>query len=180
MAQVKKLQQGGVLNLNGKQYTAEQINEYINQAGLSSQERAALAGTVNAIASGQIRDLDRNANSLSGIGVTDDFVNFYGNEKRAQRNETGKSTRWANRQARKNSDFHIANTAISKLGGIEDYFNNVEKKKKSNDSSKTLKKGSGYFKYDNTGKYVDNAENYAYLDVVDRIFRYLNDSDKES
>ena len=93
MAQVKKLQTGGILNLNGKQYTAEQINEYINQAGLSSQERAALAGTINAIASGQTRDLDRNANSLSGVGVTDDFTNFYGSEKRAQKNETGKSTR---------------------------------------------------------------------------------------
>ena len=137
MAQVKKLQSGGALTINGKQYTAEQINEYINSANLSSQERAALAGTVNAIANGQSRTLDRNANSISGEGVQDDFSGFYGNDRRAKKN-VGRSSRWADRQARKNSDHHIVNSAIESLGKMEDFYN-----KKTKESDVTLAYGSG-------------------------------------
>jgi hypothetical protein len=86
MAQVKKLQSGGTLTINGKQYTAQQINDYINQAGFSPEERAAIAGTVNAIASGAQVGLDRNANSLSGENVQSYFTDFYGNDKKAAKN----------------------------------------------------------------------------------------------
>ena len=127
MAQVRKFQPGGTLTINGKQYTAEQINEYLNSANLSSQERAALAGTVNAIANGQSRTFDRNANSLSGEGVQEDFSRFYGNDKRAEKN-VGRNSKWANRQARRNSDHHIVNSALERLGGIEDFYNKKETK----------------------------------------------------
>lgn len=152
MAQVKKLQSGGTLTINGKQYTAEQINEYINSANLSSQERAALAGTVNAIANGQSRTLDRNANSISGEGVQDDFSGFYGNDRRAKKN-VGRSSRWADRQARKNSDHHIVNSALESLGKMEDFYN-----KKTKESDTTLAYGSGWFGYDN-GEYISGPDN---------------------
>lgn len=92
MAQVKKFQPGGKLTINGKDYTIDQLNEYMNSGGFSSQERAALAGTIQSIANGASRTFDRNANSISGEGVTDDFTGFYGSEKRAERNQ-GRSTR---------------------------------------------------------------------------------------
>ena len=86
MAQVKKFQEGGMLTINGKQYTAQQINDYINQAGFDPEERAAIAGTVNAIASGAQVSLDRNANSLSGDNIQSYFSGFYGNDTKAQNN----------------------------------------------------------------------------------------------
>lgn len=180
MAQVRKFNSGGgMLKLNGKDYTAEQINEYLNQSELSSEERAALAGVVNAIASGKIRSLDRNANTLSGDDVSGDFSKFYGNDKRSEKNASGRGSRWANRQSRRNSDFHIANTAISKLGEIEDYF--YPKGKKNGTKDKTLKKASsGFFTYDDKGTYVDNASNYEYMGLVDNLFSYLKDVDKTS
>ena len=180
MAQVKKFQTGGTLKINGKDYTVDQLNEYMNSGGFSSQERAALAGTINAIAQGASRTFDRNANSISGEDVYSDFTDFYGNDRKAEKN-SGRSIKWANRQARKNSDYHIVNSALERLGGIEDYYNKKSEEKKSKDTSKILKKGSGYFQYDDkTGAYIDNATNYDYFDVVDRAFRYLKDSNKDS
>lgn len=172
MAQVKKFQAGGGLLLNGKTYTAEQINEYLNQSGMSSQERAAISGTVNAIASGKQRSLDRNANSISGDGIVDDFASFYGSEKKAGRNSTGRSTRWSNRQARKNSDSHIANTAISKLGGIEDYYN---KKNKSDESKVRLYAGNdanGFYTSD--GRFLEGPENHQNISRINAIFDALD------
>lgn len=176
MAQVRKFQEGGVLKINGKTYTPDQINEYINQAGLSSQERAALAGTINAIASGQSRTLDRNANSISGVNVTDDFINFYGSEKRAEKNATGRSNRWSNRQARKKSDFHIANTAISKLGGIEDYYN--KKKEEKFKTSNKLGIGSGWFDRDEKGNYISGPSNLLKEKHIRQIYDHLSNADK--
>ena len=92
MAQVKRLQPGGKLTINGKNYTIDQINEYMNSGGFSSQERAALAGIVNSIASGASRNFDRNANSISGEGVTEDLAQFYGSETKAAKN-SGRSTK---------------------------------------------------------------------------------------
>ena len=138
MAQVKKFQPGGKLTISGKDYTIDQLNEYMNSGGFSSQERAALAGTIQSIAGGASRTFDRNANSISGEGVTDDFTGFYGSEKKAERNQ-GKSTRWANRQARRNSDHHIVNSALERLGGIEDFYN----KKKEETPKTKLGRGSG-------------------------------------
>lgn len=90
MAQVKKFNGGGTLNVNGKEYTAEQINEYLSSGLFSSQERAALAGTVNAIQEGKTRYLDANSNSLSGDGdVNADFANYFGSEARANRGRSG-------------------------------------------------------------------------------------------
>jgi hypothetical protein len=81
MAQVKKLQQGGTLNINGKEYTADQINDYLSSGQFSAQEREALAGTVRAIQEGKSRYLDANSNSLSGDGnVNDDFADYFGSE----------------------------------------------------------------------------------------------------
>lgn len=90
MAQIKKLQQGGMLDINGKKYTAEQLNEYLSSGQFSSQERAALAGTVRAIEEGNARYLDANSNSLSGDGnVNDDFAEYFGSERRANRGRSG-------------------------------------------------------------------------------------------
>lgn len=90
MAQIKKLQQGGMLDINGKKYTAEQLNEYLSSGQFSSQERAALAGTIRAIEEGKARYLDANNNSLSGDGnVNDDFAEYFGSERRANRGRSG-------------------------------------------------------------------------------------------
>jgi hypothetical protein len=90
MAQIKKLQQGGTLNINGKDYTVEQINNYLSSGEFSAQERAALAGTVRAIQEGKTRYLDANSNSLSGDGnVNEDFADFFGSERRANRGRSG-------------------------------------------------------------------------------------------
>ena len=90
MAQIKKLQQGGMLDINGKKYTAEQLNEYLSSGQFSSQERAALAGTIRAIEEGKARYLDANSNSLSGDGnVNDDFAEYFGSERRANRGRSG-------------------------------------------------------------------------------------------
>ena len=172
MAQIKKFQPGGTLSLNGKTYTAEQINEYINQAGLSSQERAALAGTINAIASGQQRTLDRNANSISGNNLTNDFVDFYGgNEKRVEKN-SGKGTRWQNRQARRGSDHHIVNTAIGKLGGIEDYFKN-----KTSDKTRLYKGSDENGFYTSDGRFLEGPENAQNISRIEAILDAMDSGD---
>lgn len=168
MAQVKKFQPGGKLTINGKDYTIDQINEYMNSGGFSSQERAALAGTIQSIAGGASRTFDRNANSISGEGVTDDFTGFYGSEKRAERNQ-GRSTRWANRQARKNSDHHIVNSALERLGGIEDYYN----KSKESESKTKLGRGSGWFDRDESGNYISGPSNLEREAYIRRVYDYL-------
>lgn len=177
MAQVKKFQQGGTLTINGKTYTIDQINEYINQGGFDPQQRAALAGTINAIASGRSRTLDRNANSVSGEGVEGDFVDFYGgNEKRADKNTAGKTVKWSNRQARRNSDFHIANTAIQKLGGIEDFFNN--KKEEKAVEKIYLQKGrddDGF--YTNNGEFLEGPENLQNIARINAILDAMDSGD---
>ena len=90
MAQVKKLQKGGTLNINGKEYTADQINDYLSSGQFSAQERESLAGTVRAIQEGKSRYLDTNSNSLSGDGnVNDDFADYFGSERRANRGRSG-------------------------------------------------------------------------------------------
>lgn len=191
MAQVQKFQKGGVLNLNGKQYTAEQINEYLNHSDFSSQERAALAGTINAIASGSDRTLDANANSISGSGADNDFINFFGSKKRADKNATGRSTRWSNRQARWNTDFHVANSAINKLSGIEQYYtkkSEQEKIKAENEANKNKVKldvekakakqenilhklnSSGEF-YNNNGEFFESVDT---AETKNRISRILS------
>lgn len=174
MAQVKKFQPGGKLTISGKDYTIDQLNEYMNSGGFSSQERAALAGTIQSIAGGASRTFDRNANSISGEGVTDDFTGFYGSEKKAERNQ-GKSTRWANRQARRNSDHHIVNSALERLGGIEDYYN----KKKEKESEKTrLYKGSdanGFYTSD--GRFLEGPENSQNITRINAIFDALQSGD---
>lgn len=172
MAQVRKYQSGGGLYINGKQYTAEQINEYLNQGGFDSQERAALAGTVNAIASGARRDLDRNANSISGEGVQSDFTDFYGgNEKRAARNRTGRNTRWQNRQATWNTDHNTVNSSISKLGGIEEYFNNKVVKKETPKTA--LGRGEGWFTFGEDGNYTLGPTNASNEKIIRDAFAWL-------
>ena len=90
MAQVKKLQQGGTLNINGKEYTVEQINEYLGSGQFDAQERASLAGTVRAMQEGKARYLDVNSNSLSGDGdVNEDFAEYFGSQGRANRGRSG-------------------------------------------------------------------------------------------
>ena len=168
MAQVKKFQPGGKLTINGKDYTIDQLNEYMNSGGFSSQERAALAGTIQSIANGASRTFDRNANSISGEGVTDDFTGFYGSEKRAERNQ-GRSTRWANRQARRNSDHHIVNSALERLGGIEDYYN----KSKESESKTKLGRGSGWFDRDESGNYISGPSNLEREAYIRRVYDYL-------
>ena len=169
MAQVKKLQTGGKLTINGKEYTINQINEYMNSGGFSSQERAALAGIVNSIANGASRNFDRNANSISGEGVTEDLAQFYGNEKKAIRN-SGRSTRWANRQARRNSDHHIVNTALERFGGIEDYYD----KKKEETSKTKLGRGDGWFDVDDSGRYISGPANLGREEHIRRVYDYLS------
>lgn len=176
MAQVRKFQEGdGMLTINGKQYTAQQINDYINQAGFDPEERAAIAGTVNAIASGAQVSLDRNANSLSGDNIQSYFSGFYGNDTKAQ-NNVGRSAGWARRQARWNTRHNTVNHAISKLGGIEDYYT---KKKEEQEAQKTrLYKGSdtnGFYTSD--GRFLEGPENSQNISRITAIFDALQSGD---
>lgn len=176
MAQVRKFQEGGgMLTINGKQYTAQQINDYINQAGFNPEERAAIAGTVNAIASGAQVSLDRNANSLSGENIQSYFSDFYGNDTKAQ-NNVGRSAGWARRQARWNTRHNAVNHAISKLGGIEDYYT---KKKEEQEAQKTrLYKGSdanGFYTSD--GRFLEGPENSQNISRITAIFDALQSGD---
>ena len=93
MAQVKKFQTGGVLTVNGKTYTPEQINEFLQNGGFSSRERAALAETVNSIAEGKARELDANANQILGEEVLNDFVDFYGGRVRRAEKNIGRNSK---------------------------------------------------------------------------------------
>ena len=173
MAQVKKLQSGGVLNINGKQYTADQINEYINKSGFSSEERAALAETVNAISSGAQIKLDRNANSLSGENVQSYFSDFYGSDKKAAKND-GRSAKWARRQARWNTDHNVVNHAISKLGGIEDFYS---KKSEEKTPEVKLEFGSGWFTNEN-GEYENTPTTLAKEKLIRQVYEHLSGTKK--
>ena len=158
--------------INGKEYTAQQINDYINQAGFNPEERAAIAGTVNAIASGAQVDLDRNANSLSGENVQSYFADFYGNDKKAAKND-GRSAKWARRQARWNTDHNTVNHAISKLGGIEDYYSKkVEEKPESK-----LGMGSGWFTNEK-GEYEETPTNLAKEKLIRQVYEHLSGTKK--
>ena len=164
-----------MLTINGKQYTAQQINDYINQAGFDPEERAAIAGTVNAIASGAQVSLDRNANSLSGDNIQSYFSDFYGDDTKAQ-NNVGRSAGWARRQARWNTRHNTVNHAISKLGGIEDYYT---KKKEEQEAQKTrLYKGSdanGFYTSD--GRFLEGPENSQNISRITAIFNALQSGD---
>lgn len=176
MAQVKKFQSGGKLTINGKDYTIDQLNEYMNSGGFSSQERAALAGTIQSIANGASRTFDRNANSISGEGVTDDFTGFYGSEKRAERNQ-GRSTRWANRQARRNSDHHIVNSALERLGGIEDYYNNKKKKEEEPEKTRLYKGSDANGFYESDGSFLEGPENMQNISRITTILDAIQSGD---
>lgn len=171
MAQIKKLQQGGMLDINGKKYTAEQLNEYLSSGQFSSQERAALAGTVRAIEEGNARYLDANSNSLSGDGnVNDDFAEYFGSERRANRGRSGWSVKKQNRHASKDTDFAIRDAALAKLGNIGNYLSDPTNNSSSKNTSK-LGKGSGWF-YTN-GKYVSGPQNSTNEKHIQDVFSYL-------
>lgn len=171
MAQVKKLQKGGTLNINGKEYTVDQINEYLGSGQFSAQERESLAGTVRAIQEGKSRYLDTNSNSLSGDGnVNDDFADYFGSEWRANRGRSGWSNKKQNRHANRNSDFAIRDEALAKLGHIGNYLSNPNTKATSNNANK-LGKGSGWFYTD--GKYVSGPQNVTNEKHIRNVFDYL-------
>ena len=171
MAQVKKLQKGGTLNINGKEYTVDQINEYLGSGQFSAQERESLAGTVRAIQEGKSRYLDTNSNSLSGDGnVNDDFADYFGSESRANRGRSGWSNKKQNRHANRNSDFAIRDEALAKLGHIGSYLSNPNTKSASNNANK-LGKGSGWFYTD--GKYVSGPQNVTNEKHIRNVFDYL-------
>ena len=171
MAQVKKLQQGGTLNINGKEYTVDQINEYLSSGQFDSQERAALAGTVRAIQEGKSRYLDANSNSLSGDGnVNEDFADYFGSERRANRGRSGWSVKKQNRHATKNTDFATRDSALAKLGGIENYFSGSSTGTTTVNPSE-LGRGSGWFYTD--GKYVSGPQNLTNEKHIRNVFDYL-------
>ena len=174
MAQVKKLQQGGTLNVNGKEYTAEQINDYLDSGQFSSQERAALAGTVRAIQEGKSRYLDANSNSLSGDGdVNTDFADYFGSEFRANRGRSGWNTKRQDRHANRNTDFAIRDKALAKLGNIDSYFSSPEITK---NNATPLGRGSGWFYTD--GKYISGPQNLTNEKHIQNVFKYLSSDDE--
>lgn len=176
MAQVKKLQQGGTLNINGKEYTVEQINEYLSSGQFDAQERASLAGTVRAMQEGKARYLDANSNSLSGDGdVNEDFAEYFGSQGRANRGRSGWSVRKQNRHASRNTDFAIRDRALAKLGGIENYLSSGEAKTKTTDTTK-LGKGNGWFYTD--GKYIKGPQNTTNEKHIRDVFSYLGSDDE--
>lgn len=176
MAQVKKLQQGGTLNINGKEYTVEQINEYLDSGQFDAQERASLAGTVRAIQEGKARYLDVNSNSLSGDGdVNEDFAEYFGSHGRANRGRSGWSVKKQNRHASRNTDFAIRDRALAKLGDIENYLSSGEVKTKTTDTTK-LGKGNGWFYTD--GKYIKGPQNTTNEKHIRDVFSYLGSDDE--
>ena len=176
MAQVKKLQQGGTLNINGKEYTVEQINEYLSSGQFDAQERASLAGTVRAMQEGKARYLDANSNSLSGDGdVNEDFAEYFGSQGRANRGRSGWSVKKQNRHASRNTDFAIRDRALAKLGGIENYLSSSEAKTKTTDTTK-LGKGNGWFYTD--GKYIKGPQNTTNEKHIRDVFSYLGSDDE--
>ena len=177
MAQVKKFNGGGTLSVNGEEFTAEQINEYLGSGLFSSQERAALSGTVNAIQEGKTRYLDANSNSLSGDGdVNADFADYFGSETRANRGRSGWSVKKQNRHANRNTDFAIRDEALNKLGNIGNYFSNQSSNSNSKKTTTKLGKGSGWFYTD--GKYVSGPQNLTNEKHIQDVFKYLS-SDEE-
>lgn len=175
MAQVKKLQPGGTLDINGKKYTVEQINEYLSSGQFSAQERAALAGTVRAIQEGKSRYLDANSNSLSGDGnVNDDFAEYFGSERRANRGRSGWTVAKQNRHASRNTDFAIRDRALAKLGKIGDY-KFIPTPQESKEAAK-LGMGSGWFYTD--GKYISGPQNLTNEKHIQDVFSYLAADDE--
>lgn len=190
MAQVQKFQEGGYLQIGNKKYTYDQITEYINQADFSPAERSAIADVVSSInterfdnAEGKfnVRHLDRNANTLSGYDIKNDLLDYYGgNERKLERNMNGRSEKWANRQARRNSIHHVMNSAISKLGAIEDYYDQKEK-----DEAEKAKEKNILHKIDDPdGFYTDGVfdenspQNIRNLKRIGRIFDALALTDR--
>lgn len=175
MAQVKKLQQGGTLNINGKEYTVDQINEYLSSGQFNAQERESLAGTVRAIQEGKSRYLDVNSNSLSGDGnVNEDFADYFGSERRANRGRSGWSNRKQDRHANRNSDFAVRDRALAKLGNIENYLSNQNTAPTAGPTK--LGKGNGWF-YTN-GKYVSGPQNLTNEKHIQDVFSYLGSDDE--
>lgn len=143
MAQVRKFYDGGTLTVNGKEYTAEQVNEYLSSGLFDPQEREALAGVVSAIQNGSDRYLDANSNSLSGDGnVNEDFAAYFGSLERAETGRSGWSTRKQNRHARRNTDFAIRDRALAKLGNIGE-FETEKTEREVAVTTRELGKGSG-------------------------------------
>lgn len=123
MAQIRKFSSGGSFTYNGKNYTAEQLDEFIHNSGLSEEEISALSGTVSAIKNGENRLYDAKSNSLSGNNVNDDFTDYFGSQRRANKGKSGWGRGKRNRHATRQSDFYTRDLALSKLSGIEAYFN---------------------------------------------------------
>jgi hypothetical protein len=143
MAQVKKFDDGGKLIINNKEFSVEQINDYLSSGEFTPQERESLAGVVRAIQNGEDRYLDPNNNSLSGNGnVNEDFVEYFGSEYRANRGRSGWSSKKQNRHANRNSDFTIRDKALAKLGSITKY-EDEKTVRATTMSAKPLGKGSG-------------------------------------
>lgn len=175
MAQVRKFDEGGTLTINGHEYTAEQITEFLNSGAFNSQEKEALAGVVASIRDGKDRYLDPNSNSLTGDGdVNGDFAAYFGSEKRARRGSSGWNTRKQNWHANRNSDFAVRDGALEKLGDIVRY---EEEKtvRQTKASAKELGKGSGWFYTD--GKYISGPSNMNNERIIREVFGYLNSDD---
>lgn len=155
--------------IGDRTYTVEEINEFLDNSSFDPQQRAALAGVINAANDGKVITYDPNAKTFAHKDIHEMFAPFFGSERRASRNAPGKSINWSNRQARKNSDFHIANSAINDFGQIVSYF-----KKKEEDEKKKAIDGNvlhrldhdpdGFYTYDKDGKVVyatDDPQNAA-------------------
>lgn len=179
MAQVRKFKEGG-LSVNGKLYTPQQVNDYLNDIGMAPERRAALAQAINNMESGKQYGLDRNANQFIGENVQDAFNDFYGNgndkkgERKAKRN-VGKSARWARLQSTLGSKHDILNNAIHDLGGIEDYYKNKNKEEEKPESK--LGMGSGWFTNEK-GEYEDTPTNLAKEKLIKQVYEHLSGTKK--
>lgn len=127
--------------IGNRTYTVDEINEFLDNTNFNSQQRAALAGLINAANNGETIKYDPNAKTFAHKDIHKMFAPFFGSENRASRNAPGKSINWSNRQARKNSDFHIANSAIHNFGQIVSYF-----KKKEEDAAAKAKDANVLYK----------------------------------
>lgn len=145
--------------IGNRTYTVDEINEFLDNTNFDSQQRAALAGLINAANNGETIKYDPNAKTFGHKDIHKMFAPFFGSERRASRNAPGKSINWSNRQARKNSDFHIVNSAIHNFGQIVSYFKKKEEdeKKKTIDGNVLYKLNhdpDGFYTYDKDGKVV--------------------------
>lgn len=175
MAQVRKFDMGGTLTINGHEFTAEQLTEFLNSGAFNSQEKEALSGVVDAIRNGKDRYLDPNSNSLTGTGdVNEDFIGYFGSERRANRGRSGWGTRKQNWHATINSDYAVRDKALEKLGDIVKY-EEAKTAKQVNASMKELRKGSGWFYTD--GKYISGPQNMNNEQIIREMFGYLSSDD---